>query len=99
MAGVVITANANIGNHVVVLPNTVIHHDAVIKDFTLIAANCTLAGSVVIAANCYIGASSSIKNGVSLNERTLVGIGANVILTAEEPEIVLVGNPAKRMKQ
>ncbi len=34
MAGVVITSNCVIGNHVCVLPNTVIHHDVRIGDWS-----------------------------------------------------------------
>ena len=94
MAGAVITFNANIGNHVVVLPNTVIHHDSQIGDYTLIAGNATIAGNVIVGKNCYIGASSSIKNEIHVADYTLVGMGANVISSNYQPD-VLVGNPAK----
>ena len=35
MAGVVVTSNARIGNHVCILPNSVIHHDSVVRDHAL----------------------------------------------------------------
>ena len=46
MAGVVITSNAVIGNHVCILPNAVIHHDVVIDDWTLVGSNVSIAGGV-----------------------------------------------------
>ncbi|MEO6660608.1 MAG: hypothetical protein ABIN44_09930, partial [Burkholderiaceae bacterium] len=45
MAGVVITSNAVIGNHVCVLPNTVIHHDVRIDAGSLVGSNVTIAGN------------------------------------------------------
>ena len=97
MAGVVVTANAVIGDHTVILPNSVVHHDSVIGAYTLVAANVTIAGNVRIGPNCYLGASSSLKNGITLPAESLVGIGANVIQSFPEP-CVLVGNPAKPLQ-
>ena len=39
MAGVVITSNAILSNHVCILPNSVIHHDSVVGEYTLIGSN------------------------------------------------------------
>lgn len=94
MAGVVVTANAVIGNHVIILPNSVVHHDSSVGDFTLIGANTTIAGNVSIGSNCYIGASGSIKNGITLGNQVLVGMGANVVRSYGNNNIV-IGNPAK----
>jgi sugar O-acyltransferase (sialic acid O-acetyltransferase NeuD family) len=94
MAGVVITANAVIENHVVILPNSVVHHDSYVGEYTLIAANTTIAGNVKIGKCCYLGASCTIKNGVHIPDKTLVGMGANVVNSIEDPAI-LVGNPAR----
>lgn len=94
MAGVVITSNAVIKDHVVILPNSVVHHDCTVGELTLIAANVTIAGNVIVGRNCYIGASSSIRNNVSLDAKTLVGIGSNVISSFGENQ-QLIGNPAR----
>jgi acetyltransferase EpsM len=96
MAGVVVTANAIVQDHVTILPNSVIHHDSEIGLYTLIAANVTIAGNVVIGKNCYVGAASSVKNGVSVPASSLIGMGANVVRSYSE-SVVLVGNPARPM--
>lgn len=98
MAGVVITSNAVIGNHVCVLPNTVIHHDVRIGPWTLIGSNVTLAGGVAVGDNCYIASGTSVKNDVRIGEGALVGLGSNVICDIAA-ESVVAGNPARPVRQ
>ena len=69
MAGVVVTSNARIGDHVCILPNTVMHHDVTIGDRCLIGSNVTIAGGVALGENCYIGSGSSIMNGITRRRR------------------------------
>ncbi len=96
MAGVVITSNAVIGDHVCVLPNTVIHHDARIGDWSLVGANVTVAGHTVIGENCYIGSGSSLMNGLELGDGTLVGLGS-VVIRDTAPSSRVAGCPARRL--
>jgi acetyltransferase EpsM len=93
-AGVVITANVFIGNHVIVLPNSVIHHDSVVDDYSIICSNSTICGNVQVERNCYIGAATSIKNGITIGENSMIGIGTNVVKSVEKNSIIK-GNPAK----
>ncbi len=94
MAGVVVTSNASIRDHVCVLPNSVIHHDAVVGAWGLIGSNVTVAGGAVLGENCYIGSGSSIMNGLNVGEGALVGLGSNVIRSVPAG-VRVVGNPAK----
>ncbi|HVN98140.1 MAG TPA: acetyltransferase [Syntrophorhabdaceae bacterium] len=94
MAGVAITGNAVIGNHVIILPNTVIHHDSEISDWSIIGSGVTIAGSVTIGENCYIGSGSHIMHGLSIGDRTLIGLGSTVIRTVEA-DLKAAGNPAR----
>jgi sugar O-acyltransferase (sialic acid O-acetyltransferase NeuD family) len=94
MAGVVITSNAVVEDHVCVLPNTVIHHDVVVGRGSLVGSNVTLAGSVRVGANCYIGSGSSVMNGLTLGAATLVGLGSTVIRDTT-PGSRVVGCPAR----
>jgi sugar O-acyltransferase (sialic acid O-acetyltransferase NeuD family) len=98
MAGVVITSNAVIGDHVCMLPNTVIHHDARIGAWTLVGSNVTVAGGAVVADNCYIGSGSSIMHGLEIGEGTLVGLGSTVIRNAPAGSVI-AGNPARSIRQ
>jgi sugar O-acyltransferase (sialic acid O-acetyltransferase NeuD family) len=94
MAGVVITSNCVIGNHVCILPNTVIHHDVIIGDWSLIGSNVTIAGGANIEDNCYIGSGSSIRNGLNLGTGALLGLGCTLINDVPRGATV-VGNPAR----
>jgi sugar O-acyltransferase (sialic acid O-acetyltransferase NeuD family) len=94
MAGVVITSNAVLNNHVCVLPNTVIHHDVVIEDYVMIGSNVVVAGNTTIRQGCYIGSGSNIINGVQLGEQSLLGLGSNLTKSIE-PNSKVAGNPAK----
>ena len=97
MAGVCITANAKIADHVCILPNTVIHHDSIIGAYTLVGSNVTVAGQVTIAENCYIGSGSSIISGIAINKGALIGMGTNV-LREVEPFSKVFGNPGRVIK-
>lgn len=94
MAGVVITSNAIIGDHVCVLPNTVIHHDARIGAWSLLGSNVTVAGNTLVGENCYIGSGSSLANDLEIGNGTLVGLGSNVIHTTPTGSRI-AGNPAR----
>jgi sugar O-acyltransferase (sialic acid O-acetyltransferase NeuD family) len=94
MAGVVLTSNARLQDHVCVLPNSVIHHDAVVDEFTLIGSNVVVAGGTAIGKNCYIGSGSNIINGINIGDESLVGLGSN-ILRSVTGKAKMVGNPAR----
>lgn len=93
MAGVVITSNAWIGDHVCILPNTVIHHDVRVGDYSLIGSGVVIAGGSSIGQNCYIGSGTNIINGIQIGDFSLVGIGSNV-LAGCPPRSRIAGNPA-----
>ena len=97
MAGVVVTSNAVIGDHVCVLPNSVIHHDVCIGDRSLIGSIVTVAGNTQVGEDCYIGSGTSLMNGLRIGNGTLVGIGSNVIRNTERDSCV-AGNPARRLR-
>jgi sugar O-acyltransferase (sialic acid O-acetyltransferase NeuD family) len=97
MAGVVITSNAYLQNHVCVLPNSVIHHDAVVKNYSLIGSNVVIAGNTTIGQSCYVGSGTNIINGIQIGDCSLVGLGSNVIRNVPANAKV-AGNPARDVK-
>jgi sugar O-acyltransferase (sialic acid O-acetyltransferase NeuD family) len=94
MAGVVITSNAVVSNHVCVLPNSVIHHDVTIGAWTLIGSNVLIAGNVSIGENCYISSGTNIIDGITIGNGTLIGLGTN-LLTSTPINSKFVGNPGR----
>ncbi len=95
-AGVTVTANARLGNHVMILPNSVVHHDVDVGDCSIIGSNVTIAGDARIGQSCYVGSASSIRNGVHIGDGALIGMAANVVSDVA-PGAIMVGNPARPM--
>lgn len=98
MAGVVLTSNSVIEDHVCVLPNSVVHHDSKIGEYTLIGSKVVIAGNTSVGSNCYIGSGTNIKNGLHIGDKTLIGMGSN-ILKDVQPDSKMVGNPARNLNK
>jgi len=93
-----ITSNAVIGDHVIVLPNTIISHDVFIGDYTSIAGGVVISGNARVGEACYLGANASIKDGVVIDDGSLIGMGS-VVLKNVASNTVVVGNPARELRK
>ncbi|KDA04894.1 acetyltransferase [Microbacterium sp. CH12i] len=94
--GVAITADATLGEHVVVMPNSTITHDDVIADFATLAAGVALGGSVRIGEAAYIGMNASVRQGVTVGEDATVGMGS-VVLADVPDQQTWAGVPARQL--
>ena len=95
--GVVVTANATVGSHVVIMPNATVTHDDVLDDYATLAAGVSLGGSVHIRKSAYIGMNASIRQGVSVGVGATVGMGA-VVLQDVPDEQIWAGVPARPLE-
>lgn len=75
-----------------------IAHGVKIGENTLIIANSMIAGSTKIGNNVWVAPSSSIMNKISIGHNVTIGIGAVVLKSVSDSE-VLVGNPAKPIEK
>lgn len=53
---------------------------------------------IIIGDNCWIGMNSIILPGVELQNHTIVGAGSVVTKSFEEENIVIAGNPARKIR-
>ena len=105
--------HVEIGNNVcidrAVLGSTILHenvkvdnlvhiaHGVEIGKNSLIIANAMIAGSVKIGQNVWVAPSSSIIQKVSIGDNSLIGLSSTVLKNVE-PSSVMVGSPAKKIK-
>lgn len=94
--GVVVTADARLGRHVVIMPNSTITHDDDLCDFVTIAAGVAVGGGVRIGRGAYLGMNASVRQGVTVGRDATIGMGAVVLSDVPEGE-TWAGVPARRL--
>ncbi|MDP1725452.1 MAG: acetyltransferase [Bacteroidota bacterium] len=87
---------AAIGKGVIINTGAIIEHECLIDDFANISPGAVLAGKVKVGKGSFIGANAIVKQGVEIGKNVIVGAGA-VILKEVPDNLIMVGNPAKRM--
>jgi sugar O-acyltransferase (sialic acid O-acetyltransferase NeuD family) len=93
-----ITAQVWIGEHVIVLPGAVVSHDTVVGAYSCVAGGVCLSGKVTVGKACYLGSNCTVREGVTLGDYSLVGMGS-VVLNDVPANTVVVGNPARPLRQ
>ena len=96
-AGVTITADAELGTHVVAMPHVTITHDCAVSDFVTFATGVSLGGGVSIGVSAYLGMNASVRQEIRVGARAVLGMGA-VALTDIPPGETWAGVPAKRLE-
>lgn len=97
LAGVVITTDAVIGEHVVVMPRVTITHDCVVGDFATLAAGVALGGGVRVGRGAFLGMNCSVRQGLSIGIGATIGMGAVVLNDVHSAE-TWAGIPARRLE-
>jgi len=72
-------------------------HNAHIEENCLLTY-CCVGGSAYIKRNTYIGTGANIRNGITVGEYSLVGMGANVTKNVAD-HVIMIGNPARVMQE
>ena len=94
MPGAYIGPISTLGVGNVIRSGCVLSHHETIGDFNWIADNCTLGGKVDQGSNCFLGLGSTIRNEISIADKTFVG--AHSYLSSDSIyEGAYVGSPAK----
>jgi sugar O-acyltransferase (sialic acid O-acetyltransferase NeuD family) len=94
--GVVITADASLGRHVVAMPHVTVTHDCVVDDFATLAAGASLGGGVHIREAAYMGMNVAVRQGLTIGEAATVGMGA-VVLEDVPRDQTWAGVPARAL--
>jgi carbonic anhydrase/acetyltransferase-like protein (isoleucine patch superfamily) len=95
--GCYVGLNARIGDLVFSLGGSTINHDDAIGRCTVLASGVTIAGSVTVGERCYLGQSCTIRQLLTVGAGSLIGMGS-VVIRDVPPNSVMVGNPARRIR-
>ena len=85
-----------IGNDVTLWSGNHIGHDSTIGDHCFISSHVVVSGHVDIGSSCFIGVNATLRNSISIAERTLIGAGA-VVMKNTLPGSVYPGPRAERI--
>ena len=97
LSQVVLTANVQLGDHVVAMPHATFTHDDVVEDFATVCAGVTLGGGVHVGAGAYLGMRSAVRERVTVGSDAVLGMGA-VLLKDLPPGQSWAGVPATPMR-
>jgi acetyltransferase-like isoleucine patch superfamily enzyme len=75
-----------------------IAHDTKIGESSFIAVNCSIAGCITVGKGVYVGTGASIIPRLKIGDWSIIGAGA-VVIRDVPPYSVVVGNPARVIKQ
>ncbi len=87
---------SKIGNNVTLWSGNHVGHDSVIQDHTFVASHVVISGNVTVGESCFLGVNSTLRNGITLGARTVLGAGALLMESTEEESVYTTPAAEKR---
>jgi sugar O-acyltransferase (sialic acid O-acetyltransferase NeuD family) len=91
----VVQPDVRFGNNVVVWSGNHFGHNVRIGDHSWVASHVVLSGHVNVGESCFLGINASIRDGIKIADKTLVGAGA-IILRNTKPGDVYIGKQTEK---
>ncbi|MBR2210312.1 MAG: acetyltransferase [Bacteroidales bacterium] len=98
LPGVLIGPGTVIGKCNCIEAACVFSHDSIVGDFNYFSSGVVMGGYSRIGNHCFLGLNSTIRNGISLADYTLIGAASNLLISTDEYG-VYVGNPGRCLPQ
>lgn len=86
----------SIEDNVTVWVGNILSHHSVIKKHTTITSHVALGGDITVGESCFLGLNSTVRNGIHLEDHTMLGAGAALMQSSTAGGVYL-GNPAQRV--
>jgi len=78
-----------IGNNVIIWSGNHFGHDVVIADHTWLSSHIICSGYVKVGSNCFIGINATIRDGVKIGNKSIIGAGALVNKDIKEKSVLI----------
>lgn len=89
LEGVIIEAGTCIGNANLIYGGSIISHDCYVGDYNTFSVKSVVAGCTNIMNNCFLGASSVVRDKVTIKNYVLVGAAAYAFKDMEEYSVIV----------
>lgn len=97
MAGAIVNACAEIGDHCIINTCAVIEHDDALEDYVHVSPGVKLGGTVRVGELTHVGIGATVKNNVDICGNCVIGAGAVVVKNIEYNG-TYVGVPVRKIK-
>lgn len=95
--GAIIHPSSEIGNNVTIMERTTVGHHCCIGSDSFLAAGINIGGNNNIGSNTFIGLHAVTREKLNIGHDVVIGMGSVVVKNVEDYTVV-VGNPAKKLK-
>ncbi len=97
-AGAVLTADVELGRHVVVMPGAVLSAGTRVGDRSVIGVGARVSSGVEVGDDVYLGAGCTVRQQMSVGDSSVVTLGS-VVTTSVPPGQLWSGHPAGFIRQ
>lgn len=94
--GVVITADATVGDHVIVNVHSSIGHNAIVGDGCTLSGHCDVTGYARLGEGVFLGSHAAVLPSIRVGDYARIGAGS-VALRNVPSGVTVMGVPAKRI--
>lgn len=87
-----------IGDNVVLWSGNHIGHHSKIEDHVFFTSHIVMSGNCTIKENSWVGVNTTMRDGITIGNRTLIGMGSLITKSTEDGSFYM-GSPAKKQKK
>lgn len=92
--GAIIQPFVTIGDNVIIWEGSCVSHHSCIKNHCFLAPRVAMAGQITIDEETFIGTNASLKNGIKVGKRNVIGAGVSILKDTADNECYKASMPS-----